>query len=117
VRGEGVQSFSRAFLAAGARSTITTLWRVADEPTADFMRVFYYHLQRGESKAGALRETKLTFLRNGGALADPHFWAAFILTGNGDRPIPRAVAWRTVWMIGAVFLMVAFLAVRFRRRT
>ena len=35
MRGEGVQSFSRAFLAAGARSTVTTLWRVADGPTAE----------------------------------------------------------------------------------
>src|SRR3712207_7447999 len=48
-RSEGVQSFSRAFLAAGARSTVTTLWRVADEPTADFMEVFYHHLQDRKS--------------------------------------------------------------------
>lgn len=33
-RNEGIQSFSRAFLAAGARSTVTTLWRVEDHATA-----------------------------------------------------------------------------------
>jgi tetratricopeptide (TPR) repeat protein len=102
MRGEGVQSFSRAFLAAGARSTVTTLWRVADGPTANFMEVFYHHLQRGLPRAEALREAKLRFLESGSTLAHPHYWAAFVLTGEGLRPIPRAVPWTWVAAIGIV---------------
>ena len=116
VRGEGVQSFSRAFLAAGAKSTVTTLWRVEDASTADLMRVFYHHLQRGESKADALRNAKLAFLRSGGALADPHMWAAFVLSGDGARPIPRALAWRTVWMAAAALVLIVIASVGYRRR-
>ena len=92
-RGEGVQSFSRAFLAAGARSTVTTLWRVPDQATAAFMKVFYHHLQRGESRDEALRLAKRKFLESGTALSDPHYWAAFVLTGDGIHPVPRAVPW------------------------
>jgi CHAT domain-containing protein/tetratricopeptide (TPR) repeat protein len=102
VRGEGVQSFSRAFLAAGARSTVTTLWRVADAPTASFMEVFYYHLQRGELRAEALRRTKLRFLQSKSPLAHPHYWGAFVLTGDSLRPIPRALSWTSL-LIGVGF--------------
>ena len=37
---EGVEAFSRAFLAAVAAATVTSLWRVADRPTADLMSNF-----------------------------------------------------------------------------
>ena len=96
LRGEGVQSFSRAFLASGARSTITTLWRVPDRPTGAFMKVFYFHLQRGVSRAEALRRAKLRFLQSGSALSNPHYWAAFVLTGEGEQPIPRATRWSSI---------------------
>jgi CHAT domain-containing protein len=116
VRGEGVQSFSRAFLAAGARSTVTTLWRVADAPTADFMRVFYHHLQRGVSRAEALRRAKLRFITSDSELAHPHFWAAFVLTGDGSRPIPRALTWRVVVATGVVLAAVVVAAARTVRK-
>ena len=96
LRGEGVQSFSRAFLAAGAASTVTTLWRVADQPTADFMASFYYHLQRGAARDQALQRAKLRFLASGTSLAHPHYWAAFVLTGEGTRPVATAVSWTTL---------------------
>jgi CHAT domain-containing protein len=110
VRGEGVQSFSRAFLAAGARSTVTTLWRVADAPTADFMRLFYRHLAQGESKAAALRAAKLSFIRSGNRLAEPLYWAAFVLNGDGRAPIPRVLSWRWIAMWIAVWIPMSIAA-------
>jgi CHAT domain-containing protein len=113
VRGEGVQSFSRAFLAAGARSTVTTLWRVADAPTADFMRLFYVRLAQGETKAAALRAAKLSFLRSGNQLAQPQYWAAFVLNGDGRVPIPRVIPWP--WIAAAAILLGGFIFL-YRRR-
>jgi hypothetical protein len=119
VRGEGVQSFSRAFLAAGARSAVTTLWRVADAPTADFMAIFYHHLQQGLSRDEALRRAKLRFLASHSAQADPHFWGSFVLTGDALRPIPRAVEWKTIVLWGAtvaaLLALAAVIALRRRR--
>ncbi len=114
VRGEGVQSFSRAFLAAGARSTVTTLWRVADAPTADFMRRFYLRLAQGETKAAALRAAKLSFLRSGNQLAQPQYWAAFVLNGDGRVPIPRVIPWP--W-IAAAAILIGGLIFLYRRRS
>jgi len=101
VRGEGVHSFSRALLASGVRTTVTTLWRVADQPTADLMRVFYFHLQRGAPRDEALRRAKLRLIQSGTALVDPHYWAAFVMNGDALRPVPRAVRWRTVILAAA----------------
>ena len=101
--GEGIESFSRAFLAAGAKSTVTTLWRVPDETTAAFMRLFYHHLQRGVSRAEALRLTKLRFKQSG---ADSRDWAAFVLTGDGLRPISTAIRWQTVMLIAFTIVAV-----------
>lgn len=104
--GEGIESFSRAFLAAGARSTVTTLWRVPDATTASFMRVFYHHLQRGASRAEALRLAKLRFLHSPAPLNEPHYWAAFVLTGEGLQPVSTAIRWRTI-VIAAIALLAA----------
>ncbi len=110
LRGEGVQTFSRAFLAAGARSTVTTLWRVADGPTTNLMRIFYHHLQRGVPRDEALRRAKLRMLESGSPQAHPHFWAAFVLTGDGIRAIPRAVSW-PVFLLSVMVPIVACAAV------
>jgi tetratricopeptide (TPR) repeat protein len=121
LRGEGVRSFSRAFLASGARSTVTTLWRVPDAPTAAFMKAFYYELQRGEPRDAALQTAKLRFARSGTDLADPHYWAAFVLTGEGLRPVPTAMRWSSLALAAAaaIFLLIAlaFLAGAIQERT
>jgi Uncharacterized protein conserved in bacteria len=115
LRGEGVRSFSRAFLASGARSTVTTLWRVPDAPTAAFMKVFYYELQRGEPRDVALQTAKLRFAHSGRDLANPHYWAAFVLTGEGLRPVPTAIRWSSIafaFLAVIVFLLVLVSLVR-----
>lgn len=118
LRGEGVQSFSRAFLAAGARSTVTTLWRVPDVPTATFMTVFYHHLQRGEPRAEALRLAKVRFLESSSTLSDPHYWAAFVLTGEGRQPIPRTARWTAIAAsIAAGIVVIGLAAAASRRRS
>jgi CHAT domain-containing protein len=101
IRGEGIQAFSRAFLAAGAASTVTSLWRVADEPTAAFMKQFYYALARGQTKSAALRSAKLELLHSRSALAHPRYWAAFVLTGDGLTPAPLAMQWSSALLAGA----------------
>jgi len=99
VPGEGVQSFGRAFLAAGADATVTALWRVADGPTAEFMSIFYWYLGRGTSKAEALRQAKLAFLRPGSPFQAPRYWAAFVLNGDGREALTPVVSW--AWLLTA----------------
>ena len=116
VRGEGLQAFSRALLSAGSRSAITALWRVADQPTTELMKQLYFELNRGEPKAEALRRAKLKFLRTGGALAHPRYWAAFVLNGDGLNPIPRVFSWSSVLVFAASALVFAVATIGQRRR-
>lgn len=110
-RGEGVQAFSRALLSSGARSSLTTLWRVADRPTAEFMKQFYYYaLQKNQPKAEALRLAKLRFLRSDSTLQNPANWAAFVINGDGLTAVPRVLSWRDLVLALAALLGLAGLA-------
>lgn len=93
VRGEGVQSFSRALLAAGVRSTITTLWRVGDLTGKAFSDRFYTHYAGGETVEDALRAAKLDFYRSAGPLAHPSYWSLYILNGDTRTRLPRTIPW------------------------
>jgi CHAT domain-containing protein len=96
IAGEGVESFTRAFLAAGVRSVVTSLWSVGDRSTAALMVRFYSALADGMSKADALRAAKLDFIRASSA-SHPAFWAAFIINGDSDSRIPYVVSW--LWLL------------------
>jgi tetratricopeptide (TPR) repeat protein len=111
MRGEGVQAFSRALLAAGANSSVTALWRVDDRSTAEFMKQFYYFLlQKNETKAQALRLAKLKFIHSESRFSDPAVWAAFVLNGEGLAPIPRVLSWKEL-VLGAAGLLAALLLI------
>ncbi len=100
----GVENFGRAFLYAGARSSLTTLWKVDDQATASFMQLFYRFAASGQSKAQALRSAKLRFFESGGALSHHYYWAPFVLYGDGQAPLPLPWSWRT-WLTIPLFLL------------
>ena len=79
--GEGAEGLARAFLQAGARSVVASLWDVEDAPTEALMSSFYRHLAAGEAKADALRAAKLE--RIGQDPSSVRHWAAFVLFGDG----------------------------------
>jgi CHAT domain-containing protein len=69
-----------AFLVAGARSVLATLWRIDDAATVQFMRE-YYRRVRTEGKSRALASTQ-RHLQSIGLYAHPYYWAAFVLIGD-----------------------------------
>ena len=86
--GSDIESFQRAFTFAGVPATVASLWEVPDQPTKEIMVSFYKNLKTGDSKSEALRQAKLEFLerRQGTKLAQPYYWAGFVLYGD-DSPI------------------------------
>jgi CHAT domain-containing protein len=77
---EGVLGLPRLFFYAGAKSTISSLWKVNDRSTSELMRHFYGFLTEGKSKAQALRLAKLRLLKS--KFDHPFYWAGFILSGD-----------------------------------
>jgi tetratricopeptide (TPR) repeat protein len=108
VRGEGVEGFSRALLAAGAATAITTKWDVVDQAGAEFMKQFYFALAGGQPEASALRQAKLQFLRSRLAWSHPRYWAGYVLSGDGRERLPRVVSWSA--LVGGLLLCVLAVA-------
>jgi CHAT domain-containing protein len=77
--GEGVTGLARAFLYAGSRGVVCSLWAVDDRETAAFMARLYGGLKDGQEAADSLRAAKLAMIRAG---KPPVYWAPFILIGQ-----------------------------------
>jgi CHAT domain-containing protein len=80
-RGEDYATLAQAFLYAGARSVVATLWRVEDEGAAVFAERFYRHL-RQLTPAVALARAQTEMMRDSRYTA-PFYWAAYQLSGDG----------------------------------
>ncbi len=81
VEGEGVRGLTTAFLYAGAKSVVVSLWKVADESTAQLMIEFYTQLLAGNDKVTSLKAAKLKLLA-GGTFQHPYYWAPFVQIGG-----------------------------------
>jgi hypothetical protein len=77
--GEGVFGLRRAFVLAGAKTLVMSLWKVPDEPTRELMEDFYGRLLAGTGRAEALREAQLGMKAR---YPDPFFWGTFICQGD-----------------------------------
>src|SRR5262249_3659153 len=82
VRGEGIVGLTHAFMQAGARGVVASLWKVPDRATSELMRRFYEAvLRRGQPVSAALRSAQLA-LRSTPRFSVPYAWAGFVLEGE-----------------------------------
>ncbi|XP_048589962.1 tetratricopeptide repeat protein 28 [Nematostella vectensis] len=82
IRAEGVMGLARAFLAAGARSVLATLWTIGDNATLEFMERFYRHLASGLSTSASLKRTIWDTISMNDKYSHPYYWGAFVLVGD-----------------------------------
>jgi CHAT domain-containing protein len=95
ISGEGIAGITRAFMYAGARQIMVSLWQVADRGTAELMQHFYQGLiDEGMAPPAALRAAQIAMLGHEqdpgsspgaagrGARSAPYFWAGFVLQGG-----------------------------------
>ena len=83
IGGDGVATFARAFLYAGAASLIASVWEVADEPSNRLMPAYYRAWAGGASKAAALRQAQLELLK------DLRRGRVHVTTPIGPVPVPE----------------------------
>ena len=81
---EGIVGIGRAFLGAGARAVLVSLWAVADEATMYFMKLFYEHLISGETASEALSQA-MRAMRDRGVWPSPSL-GRFVLIGDNVAP-------------------------------
>ena len=81
IKAEGVVGIARAFMAAGARSVLVSLWAIEDEATLEFMKSFYHNLVKGRSASESLNHA-MKCLRESEKFSDVKYWAPFTLIGD-----------------------------------
>jgi CHAT domain-containing protein/Tfp pilus assembly protein PilF len=87
--GEGVYGLRRAFIQAGAKGLVMSLWPIPDQETKELMVAFYNYLSKGKmNRAKALRQAILDQMRvtkKRYGISHPLFWGAFIYLGEPGR--------------------------------
>ena len=81
IKAEGVVGISRAFLGAGARSVLVSLWGIDDEATFRFMKHFYKELVKGRRVSEALNQA-MKCMRESEEFGEVKYWAPFVLIGD-----------------------------------
>jgi CHAT domain-containing protein len=122
--GEGVHGLARAFLHAGSRQVVATLWPVRDRSSYEWMSDFYRELANGSPVTRALAEAQRAAIAAGRppstwaayvALGDPRFaWASPPAAGGGRRA--WAEAWPQAWGFALLMAGVAAVGWALRRR-
>jgi len=80
--GQGIQSLQTALHAAGARTAITSLWKVDDDATRRLFEIFYEKLWNEKlAKSEALWQAKMALRAEG---HPPRDWAGWVLSGEPD---------------------------------
>jgi len=77
-RGDDVLGMNRAFLYAGTRAIVSSLWRVSDISTAILVKQFYREYRRentARSLQRAMQHVKTRY-------PHPGYWGAFVLVGD-----------------------------------
>lgn len=78
--GEGVYGLQRAFMVAGARNIIMSLWQVDDKATQELMTTFYdFWLDKGKSIKDSFREAQIEIKKKYKSF---YFWGSFVLIGR-----------------------------------
>ena len=81
IKAEGVVGIARAFMGAGARSVLVTLWAIDDEATLEFMKNFYHNLVEGRSASESVNHA-MKFLKESEKFSDVKYWAPFTFIGD-----------------------------------
>jgi CHAT domain-containing protein/tetratricopeptide (TPR) repeat protein len=84
IKGEGVMGLNTAFLQAGARSVVSTLWQVEDNAANHLMKEFYSQMvSGGMAPSAALRAAQIKLYQDP-QFRSPFFWAAFTIQGDAN---------------------------------
>ncbi len=84
---EGISNLVEAFLVAGSKSVVASLWSADDTFARALMNRFYHRLGQGEDTSSALRDAKMDLLAKYGDQVSPFYWAAFIAVGEASTPV------------------------------
>jgi CHAT domain-containing protein/tetratricopeptide (TPR) repeat protein len=116
-KGEGLLSLSRAFMYAGSKGIISTLYKTDDRVTAFLMKRLYGYLDKGYEPAIALQKSKIDLLGSdeiNARFKSPNYWGNFVYIGKVSTHYDNKSYW---WILIPVMLMISGSIWWFRKST
>ncbi len=118
-QGEGVMSLARGFAYAGVPGTLTTLWEIEEEATAELLASFYNYLNEGQPHDIALHRAKSDYIKTHPA-STPFHWGALVHIGNKrtTKGLKRTLTagfydkWFPFIAIGVALILILWLKIR-----
>lgn len=96
VKGEGLMSLNNAFLSVGAKTVLSSLWKVEDGATLELMKNFYEAMAHEHlTPSKALQKAQIKMIR-GERYKSPFYWAAFTVQGD-FKNVPQISGGVAVW--------------------
>jgi CHAT domain-containing protein len=81
LKGEDYATLAQAFLYAGTRDVIATLWSIQDDGASDFAGRFYGHLRESSASAALASAQRETI--HAPKSSAPYYWASYVISGEG----------------------------------
>jgi CHAT domain-containing protein len=120
LEGEGLNSISRGFTAAGAGGVISGLWNVNDKTAIALLQLFYNQLQQQGDVAIALHNAKQKWLQDkqeNAMLYLPYYWAGFIYSGHLQQvQVPVVKSYKLYYWLPALLIIAGLLYFLFRKK-
>ncbi len=116
VKGEGLMSLNNAFLQAGAKSVVSSLWKVDDDATKELMTGFYRGLADDNlTTSAALRRAQIK-MYNDPRFHSPFYWASFTVEGDFANPPKLAHGFDKHFLFLGILPLLLIAVYLFRRR-
>ena len=118
VKGEGMISLARAFIYAGAKNIVTSVWKITDSSTCQLMSYFYINLKNKKDKDQALNKALKEYIFHAvdQQRGHPKYWAAFIIIGNTD-PIDSGSDYKWLIAFGIILLLGVYIFIVRKKQT
>lgn len=115
IKGEGLMSLNNAFLQVGAKSVVSSLWRVEDTATKQLMTDFYHGMtDQNLTSSEALRQAQIKLYKDP-RFSSPFYWASFTAQGSFSTA-PQFSGRNYVWIYLTGLVLVSFSGFYWLRR-
>ena len=116
VKGEGLMSLTNGFLQVGAKSVISSHWKIDDNASKQLMSDFYEIIgSENVAPSKALQKAKIRMFKNS-EYKSPFYWSAFTIHGDFQNRVSlkRSFDYRT-YGLGLLIGILAWGVIKSRR--